>query len=327
MLTIVLWKLFKTSNGVRLEIKGKSDENVKYFPYLFIILNALMSITWAITSQSHRQHVYSTVINRYEYVCSSSANDLPFMVYFGVANGVIYCYALFLSYLLKTNKISNRQTKTMNFVLLNACLFIVLGTGFSASGSFDNTTLRMVLSIFLFIATTGLFLTLRADPIRLSASSKDLATVSVDNGHSSTKVMDKQIVSIGKWQATDKDVFYDYVELLDNNSTGINVWKRNFMLLHGNEKYLVFHTIKGSNPNEFQLKSDGVLYKLEFCQSPPIVEDTDRKNKIIVKLDTRVQLTISFSNEEMVRKFKMLLNITVASMKPKLTKTDEETEK
>ena len=325
-----LWKLFKTLSGIRIEIKGKTDENLVYLPLILVFTNAVFSFVWVIASKYQKEHVYTAEgTDSYEFYCSTSSVDQGFFIFLVIFNALIYLYALFLAYIVRSNKIVTKLSRYMNYILLNSLFFILLSVCFTSSAVFNLTTNRIVLSIFLFMGSNILFLLLRQDNDKasrvLAPKPKSADGKKSGNKFGSTHdLIDRgtlgSLVKLNTVQANDNNIFFDYVEVL-NVKLKINVWRRFFLLFNGNDKYISLHTIKKiSSNNEYQLKSDGIVYKLEFCTKPALIEDLDRKNKIKILLDNNIEMTIVFSNEEMVRKFKSLMNLSMANIRAKFTK-------
>ena len=334
LITMKLWKLFKTLSGIRMEIKGKSDESLKYLPVFLIGLNIILSIAWVAGSNYTTQHLFTAGIgtNAYEFICSSSSTDSGLFGFLFAYNAIIYAYALFLAYVLKTNKISTKLSRYMNYVLFNGLFFMSLSCGFVFPELFNHTTKRIILSIFMFMGTNVLFLLLRQETDKLNPAN-NVGTKSAEPKPKSQKFgsagshdyIDRNtlgsMVKLNSTQANDSNIFFDYVEVLDKKMR-INVWRRFFLFFNGTDKYMTLHTIKKvSSNNDYQLKSEGTVFKLEFCTKPVLIEDMDRKNKIKIHMDNHTQLTIVFSSEEMVRKFKMLMNLCMANIRSKFVKT------
>eukprot|EP00834_Sanchytrium_tribonematis_P005280 NODE_309_length_10065_cov_0.706101.p4 type:complete len:382 gc:universal NODE_309_length_10065_cov_0.706101:3573-2428(-) len=324
-----LWKLFKTLSGIRLEFKGRSDESLKFIPYLLMILNGTLTILWVSLANYHEDHIFTEGgTNAYEFICSESKYDSGFFWLLFAFNVIIYAYAVFLSYILRSNKIFTKQSRYANIILYNSLGFLILAACFSTASIFNHTTRKIILSILMFMGTNGLLLLLRHDiekpqkeQSQKPKSSEKSRSIKVGSQHD---MIDRStlgsMVKLNSNQTNDTAIFYDYVEVLDKKLK-INVWKRFFLLFNGTDKYFSLHTIKKvSSNNEYQLKSEGIVYKMDFLQKPVLIEELERKNKIKIQLDNNITLTIVFSSEEMVRKFKILMNLCMANIRAKFAK-------
>eukprot|EP00835_Amoeboradix_gromovi_P004616 NODE_370_length_9954_cov_0.501776.p2 type:complete len:382 gc:universal NODE_370_length_9954_cov_0.501776:1343-198(-) len=329
LITMKLWKLFKTLSGIRVEIKGKTDEHLRFVPFILMALNVLFSLFWVLMADFKKAHVYTEKTAGYEFVCQASnllAHNIMYtmLIIFNVVN---YGYAVFLAYVLHVNKISSKLGRYMNYILFNAIFFFALALGFTLPEIFDQTTKRIILSTFIFLATNINFLLLRQEAEKLKNAKSTVKETKYKSGHgvgSNRDIIDRStlgnLVKLNSAQANDSGIFYDYVEVL-SKKFHINLWRRYFLLFNSNDKYMSLHTIKKiSSNNDYQLKSDGNVFKLDLCSRPVLIEDLDRKNKIIIHFDNDVDMTIVFSNEEMVRKFKMLMNLCMTNIRAKYTK-------